>query len=198
MEICLAVLSSLGLQHVLSQTHNIVLKRIFICFLFIFAFFEMRLINMPYTVASEVPEKHLSVLENAGNYSMLEIPFGFRGNVYETLGSHDTGMSFYYQMKHHIPIIGGYMSMIDWKSWSTIKADSLMQKLITCQETKACESMTEEDKERFSNVYKIKYVTVLNRNYYYLRKYLSDEIGLVKIYEDELVTVWQNTHVGSN
>lgn len=196
-EISIAVFAALGLQHLLSSMKSHVLKGVLVCTLLVMTFTEMRLINMPYTGERLVPDEHLSVLAPPGDFSMLEIPFGFRGNVYETLGSHDTGISFYYQMKHHIPIIGGYMSMLDWKSWDTVKKDSLMKKLLWCQQTKICDPLTDAEKERFNTVYKIRYVTFLNRKYYHVRKYLSDAFPLIKIYEDELTTVWQNSLVSS-
>ncbi len=196
-EICIAVFAALGLQHLFSNMKSNVLKGVLACVLLVITFTEARLINIPHTGKKYIPDTHLSVLAPPGDFSMLEIPFGFRGNVYETLGSHDTGISFYYQMKHHIPLIGGYMSMIDWNSWNTIKKDSLMQKLIWCQQTKICDPLTDAEKERFNTVYKIRYVTFLNRKYYHMRKYLSEEFLLIKIYEDELTTVWQNSNVSS-
>jgi len=150
--------------------------------------------NFNKTGIGYVPSGYLSVLENKGSFSMLEIPFGFRGNIYETIGSHHTDISFYYQTMHHVPLVGGYMSMIDKGVWEYFYKDTLIQKLALCQKYNKCIPLTDDETKRFTSVYRIRYVTILNSKYSYMKKYLGDSINLIKIYEDELVTVWLNSH----
>ena len=189
-EISLALFSALGLEYIAHRLKHKPWRWVIYLIIVAVATLEIWPFNMKYTDVRKIPEKHLSVIKNDIGISMLEIPFGFRGNIYESFGSHETEMSFYYQMKHHVPIIGGYMSMLDWAAWVNIKQDTLLQKLIDCQTHKRCEPMTEDEKSRFIMVYKVRYVTFLNRKYSHMEKYLLDMFALTKLYDDGSVTVW--------
>lgn len=191
-EISLAILSALGLQHVLLRIRSGFFKSLFLCILLILFSFETLLINIPYTKSETVSQGYLSVLKNIGDHSILEIPFGFRGNIYETLGSHETGMSFYFQMKHRTPIVGGYMSMIDWQTWNFFNKDPLIQKLVRCQEEKLCESLSANDKERFIKFYKIRYIFLRDSQYSHFSDHLVNTFLLKMIYKNEELTVWEN------
>lgn len=191
---CLSVISALGIQAALQRTT--VSKRVAIIGITVLLVMaEAVVINVKYVYEQAEPMRHLGVLQAGNSYSLLEIPFGFRGNIYETLGSHNTGQSFYFQMKHRIPLIGGYMSMIDFNTWRSIREDSLLTKLVDCQETSLCEPMSESEKQAFSRRFKIKYITFLSNNYMHLEQYLKNNLNLEELYKDGTTTVLQNTAI---
>lgn len=192
-EIGVAAFAALGLRSLLMRINSRVLRWIMVLGVLVVSLSESVFTNITYVNDEKIPSQHLGVYSPSYDAAMLDIPFGFRGNVYETLGSHNTAMSFYYQMKHHMPIIGGYMSMIDGKTWMSVRKDSLLEKLIACQEEKRCMQITDDERSRFINVYKIKYVTFLSRQYPHMEQYLLKEFTLNQLYEKGEISVWENS-----
>lgn len=194
---CLAVISALGVQAML-QRGSTVIRLAILCAATLLFIAEGAVADVKYVYDREKSISHLTVLEAGSSYSMLEVPFGFRGNIYETLGSHNTGQSFHYQMRHKIPLIGGYMSMIDFSTWRRVSEDSLLMKLVNCQEISLCEPMNEQEKQAFSGKYKIKYITFLSNDYMHLERYLRGNLNLKELYRDKTTTVLQNSSLMGN
>lgn len=189
---CLSVISAMGV-HAMLQRSAAPQRLMIIVFATILFIAEGAVSNEKYVYDSAGVSPHLAVLEASNSYSLLEIPFGFRGNIYETFGSHNTGQSFYYQMRHQIPLIGGYMSMIDFSTWRNISEDSLLIKLVNCQEISVCEPLSDIEKQAFSQKYKVKYVSFLSNNYMHLEQYLKSNLNLQVVYRDGTKAVFQNS-----
>lgn len=194
---CLSVIGAFGVQ-AMFQRAGMVIRFILIGFTALFLIAEGTISDVKYVRDQTESLRHLAVLEEGHSYSLLEVPFGFRGNIYETLGSHNTGQSFYYQLKHKIPLIGGYMSMINFDTWKNIRDESMLIKLINCQESSTCEPLSDEERKVFNGKYKIKYVSFLSDKYEHFEQYLKRNFPLKELYRDGKVTVLQNLSFSSD
>ncbi len=194
-EISLAVFAAFSLQRFFSAVTKPLPKYLAASLLLLLLLIEARPSDMKTVKIAAIPQEHLKVIKPGNNYSILEIPFGFRGNIYETFGSHTTDISFFYQMIHRTPLIGGYMSMIDEETWATFRENQLIQKLVLCQETGRCADLDDKDRNDFSHVLRIRYVVFLNKLHKPLEQLLVKEFNLRSLYVNGHISVWENPSV---
>lgn len=195
-EISMAVFAAFATKHLLDSIHGKTKKGIIMVGLLFLLTVEALPLNLPVVDTEKIPDEHLPVLRQSHNYAVLEIPFGFRGNIYETIGSHFNDISFYYQIRHRIPLIGGYMSMIDKDTWIKARRNQLIQKMALCQKTKQCDELDDGDREQFSHVFRIRYVIFHDDQHKALERYLVDGFGLIPLYQKGSVAVWENPAIG--
>jgi hypothetical protein len=196
-EISMAVFAAFSMRQLLNSITGTTKKRIVTVIILLLLLAEALPQNLPTVDTKKIPADHLAVLRQSSSYAVLEVPFGFRGNIYETFGSHHNDISFYYQTRHRIPLIGGYMSMIDEDTWKKMRTNSLIQKLTLCQEAQKCDALDESDRDHFNRLFRIRYVIFLDENYKALEHYLVQGLGLTPLFHKGSITVWENPAVNA-
>ncbi len=192
LEVILALFSSYTLAYIFNHSIHRTTKLLTITFLCLVLVTEGKIVPISLLDPPPIPTLYQKIAQDKNNYAILEIPFGFRNAIYESTGSQKNDMSFYFQTVHKKPIIGGYMSMIDEKTWKYFYEDSVIDKLINCQEKNQCEPMDDEEIQKFNNLYNIGYITLLKHTYMHVIVYLRQSFNLQKMYEDDTVTIWRN------
>lgn len=191
-EISIAVFAALSLKYILASVSKPFIRHIVLGMILIMLVVEAIPTGIKTVDTESIPLDHLAVIKPGRNNAILEVPFGFRGNIYETFGSHKNDLSFYYQIMHKTPLIGGYMSMIDQETWLFMYHNQLIKKLVLCQTEGSCEALNEEDKRYFTSTFRIRYVVFLNSEYKTLEQYLVKEFNLRSLYQRGDTSVWEN------
>lgn len=191
-EISIAVFAALTLSRLFAETFRPHIKYAVTVVLLALLILEAVPTNMKIINVGNIPRDHLDAIEQGNNYAILEVPFGFRGNIYTTFGSHKNDLSFYYQMFHKTPLIGGYMSMIDEETWLFMYNNQLIRKLVLCQNMGECEPLDDKDRIYFTSVFRIRYVIFLDRTRELFEQHLAKNLNLQLLYRRGDTSVWEN------
>jgi hypothetical protein len=131
--------------------------------------------------------RHTALLERlkSGEYgSVMQIPLGYHDSFRSfklTDETQENKEAIFDQIYHNKPLIGGWMTYIDNKSFSWFENQPLLQKIINCQNNNDCMPFSMEEMVVLTDVFKLKYIY-----FYDFSKYQSLLETFRKSYQDRI------------
>lgn len=152
---CLAVLSAITVTNIEKRSAPAV--RIWVWMIPFLLFIDTLVMPVSTIDAHEVSE--IVALKTYPMGTVFELPFSFR-TIHKVISGVDNNISLLHQTFHEKPMIGGYMTTLDLKIWRAFAKDPVLLKLAQCQDEGVCESLLEEERERFLTLYHVRYLIV--------------------------------------